>query len=130
MENQYKEAQAQNYHLREYNNALRSRLIEAKIEPPPPPANITNINLLHHAGVPVPMPPSTAVGSGHPRQFPDATFRATLLRRSRRAVAQLGEGQGQYETKVFKSDGSEDARTADEISRQLGQVDGIQTAHM
>ncbi len=49
MENQYKEAQAQNYHLyhlREYNNALRSRLIEAKIEPSP--ANITNIKLLHH----------------------------------------------------------------------------------
>ncbi len=129
MENQYKEAQAQNYHLREYNNALRSRLIEAKIEPPPPPANITNINLLHHAGVPVPMPPSTAVGSG----IQDSSLMpppGNPLAQVAQAVAQLGEGQGQYETKVFKSDGSEDARTADEISRQLGQVDGIQTAHM
>lgn len=134
MENNYKLIQSENYALREYVLHLQSRLVDAQIEPPQPPPNI---NLAVASGATGPnahgLPPSGSGHDGAPPAEPipntgSATGAATLD-----AVAQAVQSLSRSESS-FKVDAdsqaAEDARTAEEISRQLSQAEPVPAANM
>lgn len=133
MENNYKLLQSENYALREYVLHLQSRLVDAQIEPPQPPPNI---NLAVTPGATGPAAhglPQTGPPEGAPPAEPipntgSATGAATLD-----AVAQAVQSLSRSESS-FKAEAdtqaAEDARTAEEISRQLSQAEAVPAANM
>ncbi len=107
MENTYKAAHAENYHLREYVIDLQARLIGAKIDPPPPPAGIN----LH-------LPGPGALQSNAAQHNSAMLAPGGDLVEVAQAVTQLGN-EGQYTAKGFKPEGSDDVRVLDDARREL-----------
>ena len=126
MENNYKAMQSENYALREYVIQLQSRLLGAQGEYPQPPPNIN----LSHPGLPHPAQPPAPIPAAAraPEPAPSAAGPAagTPLEAVAQAVANLERAEHPYSTKQTNSD---EARTAEEIGRQL-HGDGIPAASM
>ncbi|KAK7743119.1 hypothetical protein SLS53_004204 [Cytospora paraplurivora] len=137
MEQQFKALQTENYSLREYIVHLQSRLIDAQVEPPQPPPNI-NLS----ASIPSPMhglpqqPPPAQDGAPPAEPTPNTGTAAGTAALD--AVAQAVQSLSRSEASSFKteptaaeSQAAEDARTAEEISRQLAQAgEGVPAANM
>lgn len=133
MENSLKQLQSENYSLREYIIHLQSRLLDAQGEFPQPPQNL---NLAHphqaqqHAApsAPAHAPPRVA-NSSEPVSITDVTPGVgTPLAAVAQAVAGLTRGDHIMtdrepfpgaKTYIDKPSTTEDARAAEEISRQL-----------
>ncbi|KAK0715837.1 hypothetical protein B0H67DRAFT_645528 [Lasiosphaeris hirsuta] len=126
MENGYKAIQSENYALREYIIHLQSRLLDTQGEYPQPPPNI---NLAH----PHSQAPPAPVSESHP-----GSAGSNPLEVAAQAVAGLSRSEHianreSYAAKVYEQvRADEDARTAEEITRQLadGAPDGLSTAPM
>ena len=117
MESRYGAVRDENLSLRGYVINLQSKLMDHKIDCPPPPPNV---NLNHHSGhtsLP-PMPLSHGVtepGSGNGIPMPAA---GDPLAQVAQAVAQLG-ADSRFAPKEYRQDvASDDARTAEDL-RQL-----------
>ena len=103
MEKGCKDVQTENYKLRQWAHQLQTCLINANIEVPAPPQDL-NLS----AGPP---PGEVAPTDAAPREVSGTALEAVA-----QAVADLAAaGEGQFS----KTDSNEDARTAEEISRQL-----------
>jgi len=129
MENGFKTLQAENYQLKQYALEVQSKLLDHKIEPPPLPHGI---NLHHPHPHPGPPPVLLAQHAGMEASPENSVMPppGNPLAQVAQAVAQLG-ADGAYAVKAYKADGqSEEARTAEEISRQLQQPDGLPAARM
>lgn len=145
MEIQFKAIQADNYSLREYTAHLHSRLLDAGIEPPPPPPNLT---LAQNPEPPQPthgLPePSTLAeqeamdqdedtgGPSEPTPNTGSASGAATLDAVAQAVQSLSQSESAFKREVNPEDtqAAEDARTAEEISRQLSQAEAVPAANM
>lgn len=122
--------QSENYALREYIVHLQSRLMDAQIEPPQPPPNI---NLAIGPGAPGPathgLPDPPPEQEGAPPAEPTPNTGSVAGAATLDAVAQAVQSLSRSEV-VFKSEAdsqaAEDARTAEEITRQLSQAEPVQ----
>lgn len=135
MENNVKLMQAENYALREYIVHLQSRLVDAQIEPPAPPPNI---NLSVASAVTGPPPhglpqPDPVQEAPPPPEAPvpntGSATGATSLDAVAQAVQSLSRSEASFKTEP-ESQAAEDARTAEEISRQLSQAEPVPAANM
>lgn len=108
MEENFKSLQSENYELRGYVFHLQSRILELQAEMPPPPPNL-NLSM-HHPPAPPPEP-----------------VQASPLEVAAQAVAGLSRSEHMYAARA-----DEDARTAEELTRQLadGGPDGLPSAPM
>lgn len=138
MDQSLKMMQAENYALKEYIAHLQGRLVDAQIEPPPPPPNI-NLSETHGApgpeahGLPQPDPGHEDPLPGGPdRIVPNtgAASGAASLDAVAQAVQSLSRSEASYKTEAENSQAVEDARTAEEISRQLSQAEPVPAANM
>lgn len=138
MDQNLKMVQAENYSLKEYIVHLQSRLVDAQIEPPPPPPNI-NLSGAHAAtgpdahGLPQPDPSHEDHLQGGPdRIVPNtgAASGAASLDAVAQAVQSLSRSEASYKADPEDSQAVEDARTAEEISRQLSQAESVPAANM
>ncbi|KAK3390406.1 hypothetical protein B0H63DRAFT_113910 [Podospora didyma] len=125
MESNYKAMQAENYELREYIIRLQSRLLDSIGEFPQPPPNIT----LSHARAPILSGRIT-----EPVQSPAPGPGPTSLEVAAQAVAGLTRSE-HYVNNIYEhaARSDDDARTAEEITRQLqsdGGPDGLPPAPM
>ncbi|KAK3352996.1 hypothetical protein B0T25DRAFT_455604 [Lasiosphaeria hispida] len=127
MENGYKTIQTENYALREYVIHLQSRLLDTQGEYPQPPPNI---NLAHPHSQAPPAPVSESQhGSAGSNPLEVAAQAVAGLSRSEHLAA----SRESYAAKVYEQvRAEEDARTAEEITRQLadGAPDALSTASM
>lgn len=135
MEENVKIMQAENYALREYIVHLQSRLVDAQIEPPPPPPNI-NLSIAASVGgqiahaLPQPVPLQEAPPPPEaPVPNTGSATGATSLDAVAQAVQSLNRSEASYKTDT-DSQAAEDARTAEEISRQLSQAEAVPAANM
>jgi hypothetical protein len=116
----FESMKTENFALREYVLHLQTRLLETQGECPPPPAGV-NLPLPH--GLPQIQPPPEAVSPA---------VGANPLEVAAQAVA--GLSRRDYTTKGYEQDPriDEDARTAEEITRQLadGASEALPTAPM
>lgn len=130
MEKAYESIQAENHALKEYVIHLQSRLSDAGIEVPqaPPHINMTpvapgqvrSVDALahglpqagygheHEEGPPAEPTPNTGSAGG-----------ASSLDAVAQAVQNLSRGEASYKTEPVDTQAAEDARTAEEIARQL-----------
>ena len=130
MEASFKALQTENFTLREYIIHLQSRLLDAKGEFPQPPAGI---NLTHpHAQQPVAPAPEAS-------QQVSAAAGSNPLEVAAQAVAGLSRSEHlasreHYSAQAYEqaARADEDARTAEELTRQLadGSPDGLPAAPM
>lgn len=141
-----KTLQSENYHLREYVMQLQARLLSTQGEYPQPPPGLS---LAHPHGAapslqspgPLPAPQMTAPPAcQEPASSLDAVVpgAGTALEQVAQAVANLGRAEqnaaeasatSSFADKAFKAGPmDEDARTADEITRQLH--DGLPASDM
>lgn len=134
MNNTVKLMQEENYALREYIVHLQSRLADAQIEPPAPPPNI-NISATSAVtgppshGLPQPDPVQEASPPEAPVPNTGSATGATSLDAVAQAVQSLNRSEASFKTEP-ESQAAEDARTAEEISRQLSQVESVPAANM
>jgi len=114
----------ENVSLRGYVINLQSKLMDHKIDCPPPPPNV---NLNHHSAHAQMPPMSMSPGGAIPMPPP-----GDPLAQVAQAVAQLG-AESRFAAKEYRQDAaSDDSRTAEDL-RQLHmdrQVDGLPTAPM
>lgn len=126
MEETFKEAQAENYALREYVLHLQSRLLELQGEYPPPPPNLT---ISHPHSQPQP-----ARGGPEPSQAAGQAPGTNPVEVAAQAVAGLNRSEHLAGRDLFTGARTDDdARTAEEITRQLqadGAQDGLPTVSM
>lgn len=128
MDNQLKLAQQDNYLLRDYVISLQSRLIDAKMEVPSPPPNLS---LVHPHSAPPP-PPIQPIAP--PEAGPSHPAISNPLAQVAQAVANLGQRgdhvpAGAYTSKEFKADGAGEERGTEDMTRQL-QPEGLPAASM
>lgn len=134
MESNIKIMQAENYALREYIVHLQSRLVDAQIEPPPPPPNI-NLSVAQAVtgppshGLPQPGPLQEAPPPEAPVPNTGSATGATSLDAVAQAVQSLSRSEASFKPEP-ESQAAEDARTAEEISRQLSQAEPVPAANM
>lgn len=138
MEQQFKVLQTENYSLREYIVHLQSRLIDAQVEPPQPPPNINLSASVPSApmhGLPQQPPPAQ---EGAPPAEPTPNTGSAAGTAALDAVAQAVQSLSRSDASSFKteptaaeSQAAEDARTAQELARQLAQAgEGVPAANM
>jgi uncharacterized protein YecE (DUF72 family) len=138
MEQQFKVLQTENYSLREYIVHLQSRLIDAQVEPPQPPPNINLSASVPSApmhGLPQQPPPAQ---EGAPPAEPTPNTGSAAGTAALDAVAQAVQSLSRSDASTFKteptaaeSQAAEDARTAQELARQLAQAgEGVPAANM
>lgn len=136
MENAYKMAQADNNALREYILHLQTRLQESQIEIPHPPPHI-NLN----PSAPVTAGPAThglpQSGYGQedgppaePTPNTGSAGGASSLDAVAQAVQSLSRSEASYKTEAADTQAAEDARTAEEIARQLQASEPVPAANM
>ncbi|KAK2613536.1 hypothetical protein N8I77_000443 [Diaporthe amygdali] len=135
MEQHYKNMESENYALREYIVHLQSRLLDAQVEPPQPPPNI-NLSVPPAPGLPEPPAPVPAQEDA-PMTDPTPNTGSATGASTLDAVAQAVQSLSRSEAASYKpeptaaeSQAAEDARTAEEISRQLQQAEAVPAANM
>lgn len=135
MEQRFNLIQSENYAFREYIGHLRSRLLDAQIEPPQPPPNI---NLAIGPGAPEPasydMPdappePQEDAPPAEPTPNTGSVAGAATLDAVAQAVQSLSRSEVTFKPDA-DSQAAEDARTAEEITRQLSQAEPVPAANM
>jgi hypothetical protein len=124
MEINYKGLQTENYTLRDYVLRLQSRLLDTQGDypQPPPGINLAQPNPQSQHGGP---DPSQTAGAAAPGANP--------LEVAAQAVAGLSRSEHLAGRDPYAPVSSDDARTAEEITRQLqaeGGPDGLPTAQM
>lgn len=127
--------EAENYSLKEFVVHLQSRLLDAQIEPPQPPPNI-NLSVHPSHGLPE-QPAPVPVQEDAPMTDPTPNTGSATGASSLDAVAQAVQSLSRSEAASYKnepttaeSQAAEDARTAEEISRQLQQAEAVPAANM
>ena len=137
MEQQFKALQTENYSLREYIVHLQSRLIDAQVEPPQPPPNV-NLSAsvssapMHGLSQQPPLPQEGAPPA-EPTPNTGSAAGTAALDAVAQAVQSLSREAAAFkpEPTAAESQAAEDARTAEEISRQLAQAgEGVPAANM
>jgi len=130
MEGRYGVVRDENVSLRGYVINLQSKLMDHKIDCPPPPPNV---NLNHHSGH-APMPMSHAMADAAPGGAIHMPAPGDPLAQVAQAVAQLG-AESRFAAKEYRHDvASDDGRTVEDL-RQLHmdrqpRVDGLPAAPM
>ncbi|KAL1838725.1 hypothetical protein VTJ49DRAFT_2262 [Mycothermus thermophilus] len=125
LEANYKALQAEHYSLRDYTLRLQALLIDTQGECPAPPPGI---NLHQQPPNAQPADPG-AMGQQPP---PDSAAAVNPLEVAAQAVAGLNRSASEHYGQV-RSTADEDARTAQELTRQLqaeGSTDGLPTPSM
>lgn len=135
LEQHYKNIESENYALREYIVHLQSRLLDAQVEPPQPPPNV-NLSVPPSHGLPEQPAPVPAQEDAPMTDLTPNTGSATgasTLDAVAQAVQSLSRSEAaSYKTEptAAESQAAEDARTAEEISRQLQQAEAVPAANM
>ncbi|KAH8764149.1 hypothetical protein F5883DRAFT_106662 [Diaporthe sp. PMI_573] len=135
LEQHYKNLESENYALREYIVHLQGRLIDAQVEPPQPPPNV-NLSVAPSHGIPeqsAPIPAQEDAPMTDPTPNTGSATGAATLDAVAQAVQSLSRSEASsYKTEptAAESQAAEDARTAEEISRQLQQADAVPAATM
>ncbi|KAI7781718.1 hypothetical protein LA080_014484 [Diaporthe eres] len=135
MEQHYKNIESENYALREYILHLQSRLTDAQVEPPQPPPNV-NLSVPPSHGLPeqpAPVPAQEDAPMTDPTPNTGAATGASTLDAVAQAVQSLSRSEAasyKIEPTAAESQAAEDARTAEEISRQLQQAEAVPAANM
>lgn len=131
MEKAYDHAQAENHSLKEYVLHLQSRLTDAGIEVPQAPPHINMTPVLPGQARPVdPLAhglPQPSYGHEQHEEGPPAeptpntgsAGGASSLDAVAQAVQSLSRSEASYKTEPDEAQAAEDARTAEEIARQL-----------
>lgn len=136
MEQRFRQVESENYACREYIGHLRSRLLDAQIEPPQPPPHI---NLAFGQGAPGPAsydmpdaPPQQHEGElpAEPTPNTGSVAGAASLDAVAQAVQSLSRSEAGFKPDADDSQEAEDARTAEEITRQLSQAEPVPAANM
>lgn len=134
MEQQFKMIQSENFAFREYIAHLRSRLMDAQIEPPQPPPNV-NLDVGPEPagpatyGLPEHPPEQEGPAPAEPVPNTGSVAGAATLDAVAQAVQSLSRSEPTYKTEAEKQ-AAEDARTAEEITRQLSQAEPVPAANM
>jgi hypothetical protein len=138
MENNFKAMQTENYALRQYVISLQSRLLDAHGEYPQPPPGLS---LAPHHGQGAPPPGATNDSEPEPSSAQAAAGTGTSLEVVAQAVAGLARGDAQagggipshpgHSNRALKPERiDEDARTDEEIGRQLQAEGSLPSAPM
>ncbi|KAG8167911.1 hypothetical protein KVR01_003600 [Diaporthe batatas] len=120
----YKGIQSENFALREYIVHLQSRLMEAQVEFPPPPPNV-NLSLPPGHGIPdqpAPVPPQEDAPMTDPTPNTGSATGTSSLDEVAQAVQSLNRSEAssyKIEPTAAESQAAEDARTAEEMTRQM-----------
>lgn len=134
MEQQFNRVQSENYVLREHIAHLRSRLLDAQIEPPQPPPNINLAIGPGNAGpadysMPEAPPEQEDAPPAEPIPNTGSVAGAATLDAVAQAVQSLSRSEAAFKSEA-DSQAAEDARTAEEITRQLSQAEPVPAANM
>lgn len=125
MEKAYENVQSENHALKEYIAHLQSRLSDAAIEIPQPPPHINlatgavrAVDPLAH-GLPQQNYGQDEGSPSEPTPNTGSAGGASSLDAVAAAVQSLSRSETSYKTEPADSQAAEDARTAEEIARQL-----------